>query len=46
LRAADELGVPAPLIAAAREIYKMALQLGFGGLDIAAVSEVIRERKP
>jgi 3-hydroxyisobutyrate dehydrogenase len=46
LRAADELGVPAPLIAAAREVYKMALQLGFGDLDIAAISEVIRERQP
>jgi 3-hydroxyisobutyrate dehydrogenase len=45
LRAADELGVPAPLIAAAREVYKMALQLGLGDLDIAAISEVIRERK-
>jgi 3-hydroxyisobutyrate dehydrogenase len=45
LRAADELGVPAPLVAAAREVYKMAIQLGWGDLDIAAVSEVIRERK-
>jgi 3-hydroxyisobutyrate dehydrogenase len=46
LRAADELGVPAPLVAAAREVYKMAVQLGWGDLDIAAVSDVIRERKP
>ena len=46
LRAADELGVPAPLVAAAREVYKMAIQLGLGEMDIAAVSEVIRERKP
>ena len=46
LRAADELGVPAPLVAAAREVYKMAIQLGLGDLDIAAVSEVIRERHP
>jgi 3-hydroxyisobutyrate dehydrogenase len=46
LRAADELGVPAPLVAAAREVYKMALQLGLGDLDIAAISEVIRERQP
>jgi 3-hydroxyisobutyrate dehydrogenase len=45
LRAADELGVPAPLVAAAREVYKMALQLGLGDLDIAAISEVIRERQ-
>ncbi len=46
LRAADELGVPVPLIAAAREVYKMAIQLGWGDLDIAAVSDVIRERQP
>jgi 3-hydroxyisobutyrate dehydrogenase len=46
LRAADELGVSVPLIAAAREVYKMAIQLGLGDLDIAAVSEVIRERQP
>jgi 3-hydroxyisobutyrate dehydrogenase len=46
LRAADELGVPAPLIAAAREVYKMAIQAGLGDLDIAAISEVIRERRP
>jgi len=29
-----------------REVYQMALQLGLGDLDIAAVSEVIRERQP
>jgi len=46
LRAADELGLPAPLVATAREVYKQAIQLGWGDLDIAAVSEVIRERKP
>jgi 3-hydroxyisobutyrate dehydrogenase-like beta-hydroxyacid dehydrogenase len=46
LRAADELGVPAPLIAAAREVYKMAIQAGLGDLDIASISEVIRERQP
>ena len=46
LRAADELGVPAPLAAAAREVYKMAIQLGLGDLDIAAVGEVIRQQKP
>jgi 3-hydroxyisobutyrate dehydrogenase-like beta-hydroxyacid dehydrogenase len=44
LRAADELGVPAPLIAAAREAYKLAIQLGLGDLDIAAISEVIRQQ--
>jgi 3-hydroxyisobutyrate dehydrogenase len=46
LHAADELSVPAPLVAAAREVYKLALQLGLGDLDIAAISEVIRERQP
>jgi len=43
LRAADELNVPAPLVAAAREVYKMALRLGWGDLDIAAISEVFRK---
>ena len=42
LRAADELGVPAPLVAAAREVYKMAIQLGLGDADIAAIGEVLR----
>ena len=28
--------------AAAREVYKMALQLGLGDLDIAAIGEVLR----
>jgi 3-hydroxyisobutyrate dehydrogenase-like beta-hydroxyacid dehydrogenase len=46
LRAADELGVPAPLVASAHEVYKMALQLGLGDLDIAAISDVLRERQP
>jgi 3-hydroxyisobutyrate dehydrogenase len=46
LRAADELGVPTPLIAAAREMYKLAIQLGLGDLDIAAISEVIRRQAP
>ncbi len=45
LRAADELGVPAPLVAAAREVYQMAIQLGWGDLDIAAISEVIRAKE-
>lgn len=43
LRAADELNVPAPLVAAAREVYKMAIQSGLGDLDIAAISEVLRQ---
>lgn len=44
LRAADELGVPTLLVAAAHEVYKMAVQLGLGDLDIAAVSEVLRKQ--
>ncbi len=46
LRAADELGVPAPLVAVAREVYKLAIQLGLGDLDIAAISEAIRQQAP
>jgi NAD binding domain of 6-phosphogluconate dehydrogenase len=37
---------PALVVLAAREVYKLALQLGLGDLDIAAISEVIRERQP
>ncbi len=44
LRAADELGVPSLLVASAREVYKMAIQLGLGDLDIAAISEVLRQQ--
>jgi 3-hydroxyisobutyrate dehydrogenase len=44
LHAADELGVPVPLVAAAREVYKMAIQAGLGDLDIAAISDVIRRQ--
>ncbi len=46
LRAADDLGVPAPLVAAAREVYRMAMQAGLADLDMAAVGEVLRERQP
>jgi 3-hydroxyisobutyrate dehydrogenase len=42
LRAADELGVPVPLVAAAREVYKLAVQAGLGDLDMAAVGEVLQ----
>lgn len=45
LRAADELGVPTPPVATAREVYKLALQLGLGDRDTAAISEDIRERQ-
>ena len=42
LRAADALGVPLPTAAAAREVYRMALQKGLAGMDWSAVTEVIR----
>jgi 3-hydroxyisobutyrate dehydrogenase len=44
LRVADELGVPTVLVAAAREVYKMALQLDLGDADIAAIGEVLRRQ--
>ena len=42
LRAADELGVPMPMVAAARELFRMAMQQGKGDLDFAAVTEIVR----
>ena len=45
LRATGELGVPAPLVAAAREVYRMAIQAGLADLDMAAVGEVLRDQK-
>jgi 3-hydroxyisobutyrate dehydrogenase len=42
MRAADELGVPMPTLAAAREIYRMARNLGLGEQDFAAVVEALR----
>ena len=48
LRAADEYGVNTPTAAIAREMYKLAENLGFGGADHAAVAESYRvsARKP
>ncbi len=46
LQAADELGVPMPLVAAAREVYKLAMLSGLADLDMAAVAEVARGRQP
>ena len=43
LRAADELGVPMPTLAVAREIYRMARNLGLGDHDFAAVIEALRQ---
>ena len=45
LHAAGELGVPAPLVATAREVYRMAIQAGLADLDMAAVGEVLRDQK-
>lgn len=43
LRAAEELGVPAPTLAAAREVYAKARDMGFGEADFAAVVEAVRQ---
>jgi 3-hydroxyisobutyrate dehydrogenase len=43
LRAADEYGVPMPTVAAAREVYRMARNLGLDDADFAAVIEAIRQ---
>jgi 3-hydroxyisobutyrate dehydrogenase len=43
MRAAEELGVPMPTLAVAREIYRMARNLGLGDQDFAAVIEAIRQ---
>jgi 3-hydroxyisobutyrate dehydrogenase len=42
LRAADEFGVPMPTLAAAREVYRMARNLGLDDADFAAVIEALR----
>jgi 3-hydroxyisobutyrate dehydrogenase len=42
LRAADELGVPMPMAAAARELFRIAMQQGKGDLDFGAVTEIVR----
>lgn len=46
LRLADEFGVPMPTVAVAREIYRMARNLGLGEADFSAVAEAIRVGKP
>ncbi len=42
LRAADQLGVPLPLVAGAHELFRMAMQRGLADLDWAAATEVVR----
>jgi 3-hydroxyisobutyrate dehydrogenase len=44
LRAADEFGVPMPTVAVAREVYRMARNLGLGEADFAAVIEALRQQ--
>ena len=44
LRAADEYGVPMPTVAAAREVYRLARNLGLDDADFAAVIEAVRRR--
>jgi 3-hydroxyisobutyrate dehydrogenase-like beta-hydroxyacid dehydrogenase len=42
LRIGDELGVPLPMSAEVREMFRMAMQKGFGDLDWSAIGEVVR----
>jgi 3-hydroxyisobutyrate dehydrogenase len=44
LRAADSYGVPMPTLAAAREVYRLARNLGLDDADFAAVIEAVRRR--
>lgn len=44
LRAAEEYGVPMPTVAAAREVYQLARNLGYDDADFAAVIEALRPR--
>lgn len=42
LRIGDELGVPLPVSAEVREMFRMALQKGLGDLDWSAIGEIVR----
>jgi len=44
LRAADAYGVPMPTLAAAREVYRIARNLGLDDADFAAVIEAVRQK--
>jgi 3-hydroxyisobutyrate dehydrogenase len=44
MRAADELGAPMPTLAAARELYRVARNLGLDDQDFAAVAEALRQK--
>jgi 3-hydroxyisobutyrate dehydrogenase len=43
LRAAEEFGVPMPTLAAARELYRLARNLGLDEQDFASVAEALRQ---
>jgi 3-hydroxyisobutyrate dehydrogenase len=45
LRAADECGVPMPTLAVAREVYRLARNLGLDDTDFASVIEAVRQRE-
>ncbi len=45
LRAADEIGVAMPTLAAAREVYRLARNLGLDEVDFAAAAEALRQHK-
>ncbi|HMK61305.1 MAG TPA: NAD(P)-dependent oxidoreductase [Dissulfurispiraceae bacterium] len=42
LRIGDEVGVPLPVSAEVREMFRMAMQMGFSHLDWSAIGEVVR----
>ncbi len=42
LRVGDEAGVPLPVAAGVREMFRMAIQRGLGDKDWSAVSEIVR----
>ena len=42
LRIGDELGVPLPVSAEVREIFRMAMQKGLADMDWSAVGEIVR----
>jgi 3-hydroxyisobutyrate dehydrogenase len=44
MHAADEFGAPMPTVAAARELYRMARNLGLDEQDFAAVAEALRRQ--
>jgi 3-hydroxyisobutyrate dehydrogenase len=44
MQAAGEYGLPMPTLAAAREVYQLAIALGYGDQDFAAVGEAMNRR--